>query len=352
MNLIETVNAYGGHFVQFAWPMLAQSTVLIVLLLGLDWLLRKKVRAVMRYGLLSLVLVKLVLPPSLALPSGLGYWLSPAAKPAEASPASTRAPAPVVPTVPTPAVVWAAPEGIEAPLPQATAEPTGMPERVLLAGAGSKARPAVLSWQGGCLALWVAGVFALGICVIRRSREVSRLTGTSQNAPAELQQILGACRGQLGVRRHITLKLVASSGSPAVCGFFKPAIVVPGFLAMTLSEAQLRLVLLHALGHVKRGDLWMNHVQTFLQIVYWYNPLLWVWPCSSGLLGMWFWDAGISTLPEIRKLTCLECTGLEPSYLCLDSELSQMALTVVSSRLVIWSHCARFQMRNPCPTSR
>jgi hypothetical protein len=37
----------------------------------------------------------------------------------------------------------------------------------------------------------------------------------------------------------------------------------------------LRAVLLHELAHIKRGDLWVNLAQTVLQIVYFYNPLLW-----------------------------------------------------------------------------
>ena len=38
----------------------------------------------------------------------------------------------------------------------------------------------------------------------------------------------------------------------------------------------LQAVLFHELAHVKRGDLWINLVQTLLQIVYFYNPLLWL----------------------------------------------------------------------------
>ena len=33
---------------------------------------------------------------------------------------------------------------------------------------------------------------------------------------------------------------------------------------------------MHELAHIRRGDLWVNLVQTVLQIVYFYNPLLWV----------------------------------------------------------------------------
>jgi len=39
---------------------------------------------------------------------------------------------------------------------------------------------------------------------------------------------------------------------------------------------QLKSVLLHELAHIKRGDLWVSFIQTILQIIYFYNPLLWL----------------------------------------------------------------------------
>ncbi|MCJ7777870.1 MAG: M56 family metallopeptidase, partial [Sedimentisphaerales bacterium] len=52
--------------------------------------------------------------------------------------------------------------------------------------------------------------------------------------------------------------------------------LVPENLAPTLGAGHLRTVLLHELAHIKRGDLWINLAQTILQIIYFYNPLLWL----------------------------------------------------------------------------
>jgi len=64
--------------------------------------------------------------------------------------------------------------------------------------------------------------------------------------------------------------------SPAVCGFGRPDILIPRNLAESLSVTQLRAVFLHELAHVKRGDVWVNHAQTLVQIFYWWHPLLWL----------------------------------------------------------------------------
>jgi len=70
-GVLEQANSIGKAFVGFAGPMLVQSSVLILILLLADWLLRRRVRAVLRYWIWMLVLIKLVLPTSL---SGYGCW--------------------------------------------------------------------------------------------------------------------------------------------------------------------------------------------------------------------------------------------------------------------------------------
>src|SRR4029077_3963657 len=69
---------------------------------------------------------------------------------------------------------------------------------------------------------------------------------------------------------------VEGTMSPAVCGLFRPVILLPRALAERLSPAQLRVVLLHEIFHLRRGDVWVNCAQSLLQIVYWWHPLLWV----------------------------------------------------------------------------
>ena len=61
--------------------MLWQSSLLIAALLALDLALHRRVRAAVRYALWLVVLLKLLLPPSLALPTSLAWWVRPSAPP-------------------------------------------------------------------------------------------------------------------------------------------------------------------------------------------------------------------------------------------------------------------------------
>ena len=248
-TLLETLNLWGSRFTAFAQPMVIQSGLLIALLHVADLLLRKRVRATVRYALWMLVLVKLVLPPSLALPTGAAYWL-----PKYAAAAKPHAAGPLVPA--TSAVSTA---GIAAPLQPLLPKP----------------RPA-FTWPAILLISWLAVFMALAVRVAWRFRYVVRLLEQTAPAPEPVQNLLESCRRQLGIRQIVRLRCASTAVSPAICGLFRPVIIIPSALPTTLTESELRSILLHELAHFKRGDLWISHAQILLQVFYWYHPLLWL----------------------------------------------------------------------------
>lgn len=85
-SFIETLNQWGVNFLSYAWPMLWQSSLLIAALLVFDFLFRRKLRASIRYALWLVVLVKLCVPPTLALPTSPAWWLHQTPPPVAAKP--------------------------------------------------------------------------------------------------------------------------------------------------------------------------------------------------------------------------------------------------------------------------
>jgi beta-lactamase regulating signal transducer with metallopeptidase domain/Flp pilus assembly secretin CpaC len=251
---IETLNRWGGHALGLAWPMLWQSSLLVALLFALDFALRRKVRAAIRYALWLVVLVKLMLPPSLALPTGAGWWLRPVAPaPVRSHRATTVVvsyPTTTMPSLPLPATPVFTP-------------PTAPP-------------PTPLSVSAWALLAWSAvGIGLLGWLAARWgqvARNVRRATPT----PGRLTELFDEGRHAVKLPRSVRLRLTDRPMSPAVCGLFRPVILLPRALADQLSPAQLRAVLLHELVHLRRGDVWVNCAQALLQIVYWWHPLLWL----------------------------------------------------------------------------
>jgi hypothetical protein len=59
-------------------------------------------------------------------------------------------------------------------------------------------------------------------------------------------------------------------------GVWRPRLLFPLGLADQLSDEELRLVVLHELGHLKRRDLFLQGLLVVSQAVHWFNPLVWL----------------------------------------------------------------------------
>jgi beta-lactamase regulating signal transducer with metallopeptidase domain/transglutaminase-like putative cysteine protease len=293
--IVQTINTAGRAFVDFALPMLMQSSLLIAILLAVDVVLRRKVRAVFRYWIWMLVLVKLVLPPSLGSPVSLGTWLggalqAPTAALREAGPplpeatplamslarvahtSSPSVPTPVVP--PPPSTDMMAPYR-SAPAQAAPVEASPQPTSRLPAPAVLPPGPSV-TWQGLVLLAWGVTVAALLLLLVQRMFFVRGLVAQAEEGNPGMRDALAECRARLGLHSRVAVRLSPNAASPAVCGPVRPVILIPQNLASRLHGADLQAVLLHELAHVQRGDLWINLAQTLLQIAYFYHPLLWL----------------------------------------------------------------------------
>jgi beta-lactamase regulating signal transducer with metallopeptidase domain len=255
-SFIEILNVRGAQFLRFAWPMLWQSSLLIALLFALDFALRKRVRATVRYVLWMLVVVKLVLPASLSLPTGVGYWV-----PAPESVAMEEAMAP-------PLLAHS-----ENPRPSAPPTATRLPQRAAVV---PRAVPLpALTWPGIVAASWFCCVVVLTMIFLLRAAQARRIAARA-TATDDFSELLSSCARKMRVRPGVSLRLSDAVNTPAVCGVFRPVILLPRALAGKLDAPQMRAVLLHELAHIRRGDLWAGHLQTTLQIFYFYNPFLWL----------------------------------------------------------------------------
>ena len=247
-SFIEILNHWGNHFLNFAWPMIWQSSLLIAIIFALDLALRRKIRAAIRYALWLMVLVKLLLPPSLALPTGLAWWLLPSPKaPAKSQPAAyvVTYGDQVAPTFPL------------------QLQPPSAPIRPKMSAA---------AWT-----LTASGAVSAGLLawLLVRWRQINRKVRRAKTSE-KLIPVLEEARRLARLRPGIRLKMTEDSMSPAVCGLLRPVILLPQSLVEKLSAGQLRAVLLHEAIHLRRGDVWVNCAQALLQIFYWWHPLLWL----------------------------------------------------------------------------
>jgi len=246
-SLIESLNTWGERFADVAFPIFWQSSLLIALVFGLDWLLRRKIQPAVRYAFWLVVMVKLMLPPSLALPTAPVSWLrmrKPVSPPARTQiMTATYGPSMAVETSSPPVLP-------PPPPPKLTVSACAML-------ASAFASVLLAAWSG------------------LRWRKINRCVRKTIAPPETIFELSAQTRRKVSLRRNVTVRLTTETMSPAVCGLWRPIILLPQSLIDKLSPEQIRAVLLHELVHVRRRDVWINCLQMLLQIIYWWHPFVW-----------------------------------------------------------------------------
>lgn len=132
------------------------------------------------------------------------------------------------------------------------------------------------SWLDAALGVWAAGA-AILLWRLAGSVRASAARFTGQPVrDAELLELLSECCQLLGVRRPPALVECGGLGSPAMHGVFRPRLLLPRGFAGKFSPREVRFVFLHELAHLKRWDLPLHWAAAALQIIHWFNPLVWL----------------------------------------------------------------------------
>lgn len=123
--------------------------------------------------------------------------------------------------------------------------------------------------------IWAIGVALIGSCLIvsniRLGWRVLRMSRIHDERT--LNRVSQSAR-EIGLKLRITVVQTSEIRSPAVWGVFRPVLLLPENLH--LSDADLRLILLHELAHIKHGHIWIEWVVGALKAVHWFNPLVWI----------------------------------------------------------------------------
>lgn len=254
-----------------------QASVLVVVVLALQWILGRRLTAGWRHALWWVVIVRLLLPVAPESDWSLYNWLGrgtgwgktislPGAgdRPPERpgwwvaiTPALASENAPTKTTVEDHAQADFRSEN-------------GQPGLTTLQGAWAAIRPALAPWwlciTGAMLLRWVTQRVLFAGWIRRRMRSVT-------GAPAAL---LERCRQEMSVREPVELLEGSAVPGPALYGVFRKRLLMPEGFVSRLSEEELRHVFLHELAHVRRWDLLGHVASSLLRIVYWFNPVVWL----------------------------------------------------------------------------
>ncbi|MHC4124581.1 MAG: M56 family metallopeptidase, partial [Planctomycetota bacterium] len=269
--IFERFDGAGQLFVNWVGSMLLQSSLLILFLFAINFLLRNKIRAVIRYWLCVLILIKLVLPTSLSSPVSIGQLF-------DNRLSSTKVSGRVFESIPLNLPIRLEPQ-IETAVKEKTTETSSDIKNEKKVSESAVYQPSAVitvSWPGVIFIAWCFTVILLVLLLFRRSIFVRKLVLEAKEPDASTLNVLSFCTFHMGVKRNIRLKLSTDLTSPSVCGLFRPTILIPENFISHLEPKQLQSILFHELAHINRNDLWVIFFQSMLQIVYFYNPLVWL----------------------------------------------------------------------------
>lgn len=126
------------------------------------------------------------------------------------------------------------------------------------------------------LALWILGIIAMLILVIRSALRLRTLKNSALPLQSpKIYRLYKHCISDSGITKHIPIYSTAFLKSPVIVGFWKPCIYLPIHLISDDNETDIRYMLLHELQHYKHKDGIANYLMNLAGIIYWFNPLVW-----------------------------------------------------------------------------
>ncbi len=259
-----------------------QLSVLIILVGVIAWFGRN-LSARLRYALWTLVLLKALLPPFWSVPFSVVNLSTPyLAQQTTKEPEMQRSETPGVP-VPK----RAGGEGVLAVTPgwSELASDVEYPEIAVETIANvqeqTEHNPSLtlraLNIPSILFAIWLGGATVFWSVVLYHYVWAVRLLGKGRTVETgPLVETLESLRKRLGVRKKPRIVLSNAVGSPFLWGLWKPSIALPADFPGEVSSTELESVLLHELTHWKRGDLFVTHLELFVQGIFWFHPLVWM----------------------------------------------------------------------------
>ena len=260
------INNVAGLWWSWMGNMLWQASLFILIVSVIDLFIRKWVWPQVRYAVWLLILLKLIIPPTWSLPSSFfsrlnaPIHLTLVQNNADISGESANI------------------AGENPPVLKHPDNPTATPFSPPLT-LSSVAQPVSrLSLSSIAMLIWIVGILAFLAILIGKMMRLRRWHQQQEERmiPQWFHELMVRTADQIGLQRLPSIVFSDKAVTPAVYGVFRPVLLLPINYVNRLSSQDARHILLHELCHLKRGDLWLHALCLFLQVIYWFNPLL-IW---------------------------------------------------------------------------
>jgi len=127
------------------------------------------------------------------------------------------------------------------------------------------------------LTIYLAGCIAMVFIFLRQILLCRRWLAEAMPVKSEeVLTLFEACRQKMNVKTWLVVSESPAVSGPFLIGAIRPTLLLPQGMIASATERQLRTVFLHELAHLKRWDVWIGWLATFMLITHWFNPMLWL----------------------------------------------------------------------------
>ncbi|MCP4986808.1 MAG: M56 family metallopeptidase [Colwellia sp.] len=134
--------------------------------------------------------------------------------------------------------------------------------------------PSILAYSLPYLSLlWLATIAILASKLLIEVRNVNNLPLHSSVAPSsELLARFNELAKQIKLTKAPRLLISLKAEVPMAIGWLKPVVLLPASMVTGLDSAQLEMLILHELAHIRRHDYLVNFLQTLIELLFFFHP--------------------------------------------------------------------------------
>jgi beta-lactamase regulating signal transducer with metallopeptidase domain len=131
----------------------------------------------------------------------------------------------------------------------------------------------LLPWVDG---LWMVGVFLLALRSLGGWWQLENMRRRARRmVPQEVERGFQRISKQINVGRLVALRISDEVISPLAMGVWRATVILPMSAVMGLPKEELEAVMAHELGHIRRLDYMWNLLQTAVESVLFFHPVVW-----------------------------------------------------------------------------
>lgn len=134
--------------------------------------------------------------------------------------------------------------------------------------------PSVLAYSLPYISLlWLVTIIILSSKLLIEIRNVNNLPMHSSISPSSaLSARFDELAKQIKLAKTPKLLISLKAEVPMAIGWLKPVVLLPASMVTGLNSAQLEMLILHELAHIRRHDYLVNFLQTLIELLFFFHP--------------------------------------------------------------------------------